>query len=170
MMEKSVCSKKSRTVSPDKTLICGTRYGNGKASSGISDPVVCGSNKEGSPYRYKSRNDKVFNEPEEAVELVVFAFQHAGRAILWFKNQHRPLRFSKAIKELFNADNDIQIIGTRHGEKLYETLLTKEEFLVARIWYFYRVSADKRISITTSILWKELSLSSGNIIPITPDD
>ena len=67
--------------------------------------------------------------------------------ILWFKNhQHATIGdLAQAVKELFNADNEIKIIGTRHGEKLYETLLTKEEYVVAEdLDGFFRVPADKR--------------------------
>jgi UDP-N-acetylglucosamine 4,6-dehydratase len=84
---------------------------------------------------------------EEAVELVVFAFQNAEAGdIMVQKSPSSTIGdLAQAIKELFNADNEIKNIGTRHGEKLYETLLTKEEHIVAKdLGGYYRVPADKR--------------------------
>ena len=84
---------------------------------------------------------------EDAIELVVFAFKYAEAGdIMVLKAPASTIKdLAQAIKELFNADNEIKIIGTRHGEKLYETLLTKEENAVAQdLGSFYKVSADKR--------------------------
>ena len=84
---------------------------------------------------------------EEAVELVVFAFQHAqaGDIMVQKSPACKIGDLAQAIKELFNAENEIKIIGTRHGEKRYETLLTKEEYLVAEdLGNYYRVPADNR--------------------------
>jgi UDP-glucose 4-epimerase len=84
---------------------------------------------------------------EEAVELVIFAFQNAqaGDIMVQKSPASRIGDLAQAIKELFNADNEIKIIGTRHGEKRYETLLTKEEYVVAEdLGDFYRVPADQR--------------------------
>jgi UDP-glucose 4-epimerase len=84
---------------------------------------------------------------DEAVELVVFAFQHAQAGdIMVQKSPASTIRdLAQAVKELFNSDTEIKIIGTRHGEKLYETLLTKEEYGVAEDkGNYYRVPADKR--------------------------
>ena len=84
---------------------------------------------------------------EEAVELVVFAFQNAQAGDIMVQKSPASTvgDLAQAVKELFNVDNEIQVIGTRHGEKLYETLLTKEENVVAKdMANFYRVPADKR--------------------------
>src|SRR5690606_19146040 len=84
---------------------------------------------------------------EEAVELVVFAFQHAEAGDIMVQKSPASTigDLAQAIKELFQAENEIKIIGTRHGEKLYETLLTKEEYVVAQdLGGFYRVPADTR--------------------------
>ena len=84
---------------------------------------------------------------EEAVELVVFAFQNANAGdIMVQKSPASTIAdLAQAVKELFNADNEIKIIGTRHGEKLFETLLTREENVVADdLEGFYRVPADNR--------------------------
>ena len=147
MMEK-VFVAKSRTVSPDKTLICGTRYGNVMASRGSVIPLFVDQIKSGQPLTVTNPEmTRFLMSLEEAVELVVFAFQHAQAGDIMVQKSPASTigDLAQAIKELFNADSDIQIIGTRHGEKLYETLLTKEEFLVAEdMGNFYRVPADKR--------------------------
>lgn len=147
MMEK-VFVAKSRTVSPDKTLICGTRYGNVMASRGSVIPLFVDQIKSGQPLTVTNPEmTRFLMSLEEAVELVIFAFQHAQAGDIMVQKSPASTigDLAQAIKELFNADNDIQIIGTRHGEKLYETLLTKEEFLVAEdMGNFYRVPADKR--------------------------
>lgn len=84
---------------------------------------------------------------DEAVELVVFAFQNAEAGDIMVQKSPASTigDLALAIKELFNADNEIKIIGTRHGEKRYETLLTKEEYIKAEdMGGFFRVPADKR--------------------------
>ncbi len=84
---------------------------------------------------------------EEAVELVLFAFKNAeaGDIMVQKSSASTISDLAQAVKELFKADNEIKVIGTRHGEKLYETLLTKEEHIVAQdMGGFYRVPADKR--------------------------
>lgn len=147
MMEK-VFVAKSRTVSPDKTLICGTRYGNIMASRGSVIPLFVKQIKNGQPITVTNPDmTRFLMSLDEAVELVVFAFQNANAGdILVQKAPSCTIGIlAQAIKELFNADNEIKIIGTRHGEKLYETLLTKEEYLVAEdLGNFYRVPADQR--------------------------
>lgn len=147
MMEK-VFVAKSRTVSPEETLICGTRYGNVMASRGSVIPLFVDQIKRGQPLTITNPGmTRFLMSLEEAVELVVFAFQHAQAGdIMVQKSPSSTIGdLAQAIRELFNADNEIRIIGTRHGEKLYETLLTKEEYLVAEdLGGFYRVPADKR--------------------------
>jgi len=84
---------------------------------------------------------------EEAVELVIFAFRSAEAGDIMVQKSPASTigDLAQAIKEIFNADNEIKIIGTRHGEKLYETLLTREEHVVAQdLGEYYRVPADKR--------------------------
>ena len=84
---------------------------------------------------------------DEAIELVIYAFQHAQAGDIMVKKAPSSTigDLALAIKEIFNADNEIKIIGTRHGEKQHETLLTKEEYLVAEdMGGFFRVPADKR--------------------------
>ncbi|GKU27226.1 NAD-dependent epimerase/dehydratase family protein [Clostridium folliculivorans] len=147
MMEK-VFVAKSRTVSPDRTVICGTRYGNVMASRGSVIPLFVDQIKNGQHLTITNPDmTRFLMSLEEAVELVVFAFQHAQAGdIMVQKSPASTIRdLAQAVKELFDADNEIKIIGTRHGEKLYETLLTKEEYVHAKdMGNFYRVPADKR--------------------------
>ncbi|WEG74299.1 nucleoside-diphosphate sugar epimerase/dehydratase [Vagococcus intermedius] len=147
MMEK-VFVAKSRTVSPDKTLICGTRYGNVMASRGSVIPLFIDQIKNGEQLTVTDPNmTRFLMSLEEAVELVVFAFQNAEAGdIMVQKSPASTIRdLAQALQELFNYDKEIKVIGTRHGEKLYETLLTKEEYIKADdLEGFYRVPADNR--------------------------
>ena len=147
MMEK-VFVAKARAVADGRTLICGTRYGNVMASRGSVIPLFIEQIKSGQPITITDPNmTRFLMSLEEAVELVVFAFNNAiAGDIMVQKSPASTVRdLAQALKELFNADNEIRIIGTRHGEKLYETLLTKEEhFVAADMGGFYRVPADDR--------------------------
>lgn len=147
MMEK-VAIAKSRTVSPDKTTICCTRYGNVMASRGSVIPLFVEQIKSGQPITITEPSmTRFLMSLEEAVELVIFAFHYAHSGDIMV--QKAPAAtigdLAQALKELFNVDNEIKIIGTRHGEKQYETLLTKEESLVAEdLGNYFRVPADNR--------------------------
>ncbi|MDD4347453.1 MAG: polysaccharide biosynthesis protein [Desulfitobacteriaceae bacterium] len=147
MMEK-VFVAKSKTVDPEKTLICGTRYGNVMASRGSVIPLFIDQIKNGQPLTVTDPNmTRFLMSLDEAVELVVFAFQNAEAGdIMVQKSPASTIRdLAQAVKELFNANNEIKIIGTRHGEKRYETLLTKEEYPKAEdLGDFFKVPADKR--------------------------
>ncbi len=147
MMEK-VFVAKSRTVSPEKTLICGTRYGNVMCSRGSVIPLFIEQIKAGQPLTVtEPKMTRFIMSLDEAVELVIFAFQNAASGDIMV--QKAPACtievLAQAVKELFNADNEIKVIGIRHGEKMYETLLTNEECSNAvDMGDFYRVPADKR--------------------------
>jgi len=147
MMEK-VFVAKSKTVHPDKTLICGTRYGNVMASRGSVIPLFIEQIKSGQPLTITDQNmTRFLMSLEEAVELVAFAFQNAQAGDIMVQKSPASTigDLAQAVKELFNANNEIKVIGTRHGEKTYETLLTKEEHAVASdMGGFYRIPADKR--------------------------
>jgi len=147
MMEK-VFVAKSKTVSPEKTLICGTRYGNVMASRGSVIPLFIEQIKEGLPLTITDPHmTRFLMSLEEAVELVLFAFEHgkAGDIMIQKSPASTIGDLAKALKELFNVDNEIKIIGMRHGEKRYETLLTKEEYAVAEdLIGFYKIPADQR--------------------------
>jgi UDP-glucose 4-epimerase len=147
MMEK-VYIAKSQKLSTEETVICGTRYGNVMASRGSVIPLFIKQIKDGENITVTNPEmTRFLMKLEEAVELVLFAYENAEAGDIMV--QKAPActigDLAQAIKELFNADNEIKIIGTRHGEKLYETLLTKEEFLVAEdLGGFFRVPADTR--------------------------
>lgn len=147
MMEK-VFVAKARTIDPQKTLICGTRYGNVMASRGSVIPLFIDQIKSGKPMTITDPNmTRFLMSLEEAVELVVFAFHNAEAGDIMVQKSPASTigDLAQAVKDLFNSDSEIRIIGTRHGEKLYETLLTKEEHRVAiDMGDFYRVPADKR--------------------------
>jgi UDP-glucose 4-epimerase len=147
MMEK-VFVAKSKTVDPEKNLICGTRYGNVMASRGSVIPLFIEQIKSGLPITVTDPEmTRFLMSLEEAVELVVFAFKYAQAGdILVQKSPACTIGdLAQAIKELFNAEKEIRVIGTRHGEKRHETLLTKEEHVVAvDLGKYYRVPADKR--------------------------
>lgn len=147
MMEK-VFIAKSKTVDSEKTLICGTRYGNVMASRGSVIPLFVDQIKNGKPITITDPNmTRFLMSLEEAVELVVFAFDKAEAGDIMVQKSPASTvgDLALAIKDLFEADNEIRIIGTRHGEKLFETLLTKEERLVAiDMGHYFRVPADKR--------------------------
>ncbi len=147
MMEK-VFIAKSKTVDPMKTLICGTRYGNVMASRGSVIPLFVEQIKNGLPLTITNPYmTRFLMSLDEAVELVVFAFEHAqaGDIIIQKAPASTIGDLALALKQLFNVDNTIKIIGTRHGEKRYETLLTKEEYVKAEdMGNFFRVPADKR--------------------------
>ena len=139
---------KSRTVSPEKTLICGTRYGNVMCSRGSVIPLFIEQIKAGQPLTVTEPSmTRFIMSLEEAVELVIFAFEHAESGDIMVQKAPSCTieTLAQAVKELFHADNPIKIIGIRHGEKMYETLLTNEECAHAiDMGNFYRVPADKR--------------------------
>lgn len=147
MMEKVFVSK-AKTVNPENTLICGTRYGNVMASRGSVIPLFIEQIKNNNPITVTDPNmTRFLMSLAEAVELVVFAFKNAEAGDIMVQKSPASTigDLAQAIKELFKVDNEIKVIGTRHGEKLYETLLTKEEHVVAKdMGGFYRVPADKR--------------------------
>jgi len=147
MMEK-VFVAKSKTVDSNKTLICGTRYGNVMASRGSVIPLFIEQIKSGQPLTVTDPNmTRFLMSLDEAVELVVFAFQNAAAGDIMVQKSSASTigDLAQAVKELFEADNEIKIIGTRHGEKTFETLLTREEYVVAKdMGSFYQVPADKR--------------------------
>lgn len=147
MMEKVIVAK-SRTVSPDRTTICCTRYGNVMCSRGSVIPLWIEQIKQGNPVTVTEPSmTRFIMSLEEAVELVVFAFQNAESGDIMV--QKAPACtigvLAQAVKELFHSEDEIRVIGIRHGEKMYETLLTNEECANAiDMGNFYRVPCDKR--------------------------
>jgi len=147
MMEKVIVAK-SRNVSPEKTTICCTRYGNVMASRGSVIPLFVDQIKGGQSITVTDpKMTRFLMSLDEAVDLVLFAFNNAEQGDLFVQKSPATTIeiLAKALKELFNASNEIQIIGTRHGEKVYETLLTKEEKVKSiDLGNYFRVPADTR--------------------------
>lgn len=148
MMEKVIVAK-SRTVSPEKTKICCTRYGNVMCSRGSVIPLWIEQIRNGQAITLTDPSmTRFIMSLDEAVDLVLFAFEHGQSGdILVQKAPACTIKTqAEAVCELFGGDkNNIKVIGIRHGEKMYETLLTNEECANAiDLGNFYRVPCDKR--------------------------
>ncbi|NLI20709.1 MAG: polysaccharide biosynthesis protein [Clostridiales bacterium] len=147
MMEK-VFVAKARTVSPEKTLICGTRYGNVMCSRGSVIPLFIEQLKAGKPLTVTDPDmTRFIMSLEEAVELVLFAFEHAQSGDILVKKAPACTigDLAEAVQRVFGTHQEVRIIGMRHGEKMFETLLTNEECMNAiDMGDFYRVPADGR--------------------------
>lgn len=147
MMEKVIVAK-SRTVSPEKTAICCTRYGNVMCSRGSVIPLFIEQIKAGKPITVTEPTmTRFIMSLEEAVDLVLYAFQNAESGDIMVQKADACTIgvLAQAVKELFEVDSETRIIGIRHGEKMYETLLTNEECAHAiDMGNFYRVPSDKR--------------------------
>jgi UDP-N-acetylglucosamine 4,6-dehydratase len=147
LMEK-VAVAASRNIPNDITKVCLTRYGNVMASRGSVIPFFIDQIKKGLPITVTDPNmTRYLMSLDEAVDLVLFAFKNGNQGDLFV--QKAPAStigdLAQAIRELFNVSNPIQIIGTRHGEKLFETLCTREEMAKANdLENFYQVPADNR--------------------------
>lgn len=147
-MEKVVVAK-SRTIDPTKTKICCTRYGNVMCSRGSVIPLWIEQIRSGNPITITDGSmTRFIMSLDEAVDLVLFAFEHGVNGdILVQKAPACTIQTqAEAVCELFGGDKtDIKVIGIRHGEKMYETLLTNEECANAvDMGDFYRVPCDKR--------------------------
>ena len=147
MMEKVIVAK-SRTVSPDKTKICCTRYGNVMCSRGSVIPLWIDQIREGKPITITEPTmTRFIMSLDEAVDLVLFAFEKgvSGDILVQKAPACTIAVLAQAVKELFGSTDDIRVIGIRHGEKMYETLLTNEECAHALdLGNFYQVPCDKR--------------------------
>jgi len=148
LMEKVMVAA-SRSADPDRTVICGTRYGNVMASRGSVIPLFVNQLRQGQPITVTDPNMTRFMMTlDDAVELVLYAFAHGNNGEIFV--QKAPAStvgdIAEALRQLFDMkDHPIEIIGTRHGEKLYETLLTREEMIEAEdMQYYYRIVQDKR--------------------------
>lgn len=147
MMEKLMVAK-ARMTNEDKTIFSGTRYGNVMASRGSVIPLFVKQIKEGKPLTVTDPSmTRFLMSVDDAVDLVLYAFSNAHQGDIFV--QKAPASTIKdlalALRELFNADNEIRVIGTRHGEKLFETLLTREELAKAEdLGGYYRIAPDDR--------------------------
>lgn len=145
MMEKVMVAKSRQT---SETVMCGTRYGNVMASRGSVIPLFVD--------QIKSGKDLTLTDPsmtrfmmtlEDAVDLVLFAFENGQSGDIFVQKSPASTIevLANALKDLYQADNKIQVIGTRHGEKLYETLVNREEMAKAiELEYYYQIPADNR--------------------------
>lgn len=149
-ISKALMEKVAIAASRDskETTVCLTRYGNVMASRGSVIPLFLKQIQNGQPLTITDPNmTRFLMSLEDAVDLVLFAFEHANPGDLFVnKAPAGTIRdLAQALKELCKADNEIKIIGTRHGEKLYETLCTREEMVKAEdMGEFYRIPADNR--------------------------
>lgn len=147
-LSEKVMVAKSRNLNGTDTTFCGTRYGNVMASRGSVIPLFIDQIKKGQVITVTDPNMTRFMMTlEDAVDLVLFAFQNGKQGDLFVQKAPAATisTLAQALKELYNADNAIKIIGTRHGEKQYEVLVNKEDMLKAEdVGNFYRIPADTR--------------------------
>ena len=147
LMEKFMVAK-ARMQNEGETVLCATRYGNVMASRGSVIPLFITQLKEGKPLTITDPNmTRFLMSLEDSVDLVLHAYEHGAQGDIFI--QKAPActvaDLVQALKELFNKDNPIQIIGTRHGEKLYESLVSREEMARAEdMLRYYRIPADNR--------------------------
>lgn len=147
LMEK-VAIAASRNITNNTTTVCLTRYGNVMASRGSVIPLFLQQIQDGEDITITDpAMTRFLMSLDEAVDLVLFAFEHGNQGDLFVNKAPAGTigDLAQALKELCNADTTVKIIGTRHGEKLYETLCTREEMLKAvDMGEFYRIPADNR--------------------------
>lgn len=147
LMEK-VAIAKGRNLKEGKTVICRTRYGNVMASRGSVIPLFCEQIAAGKPLTVTNPEMTRFMMTlEEAVDLVIYAFEHGKQGDLFVQKAPAATieTLAEAVKELKNSNVPVNCIGTRHGEKLYEVLVTKEEMVNAiDMGDYYRIPADNR--------------------------
>lgn len=147
LMEKVMVAR-SRNLSEDETVLCGTRYGNVMASRGSVIPLFVSQIKEGKAITITDPNMTRFMMTlEDAVDLVLYAFENGKQGDIFVQKSPASTvqDVAQALKELYNAKNNIDIIGTRHGEKLYETLVNREEMAKAEsLEHYFRIPADTR--------------------------
>lgn len=147
MMEKLMVAK-ARMAGETETVFSGTRYGNVMASRGSVIPLFIKQIRDGKPLTVTDPNmTRFLMSLDDAVDLVLYAFSNARQGDIFVQKAPAStiMDLAVAVKELFDAENEIRIIGTRHGEKLYETLLTREELLKAEdMGGYYRIQPDDR--------------------------
>ncbi len=147
LMEKVMVAK-SRNLDDSKTIFCATRYGNVMASRGSVIPLFVDQMNEGKPLSITDPNMTRFMMTlEDAVDLVLFAFENAKQGDLFVQKAPAATveTLAKALIELYKSESKINIIGVRHGEKLYETLVNREDMLKAEdMGNYFRIPADNR--------------------------
>lgn len=147
LMEKVMIAK-SRNLDENQTILCGTRYGNVMASRGSVIPLFIEQMKSGMPLTITNPNMTRFMMTlEDAVDLVLFAFENAKQGDLFIQKSPACTieTLANAMLSLYNSNVGIKPIGTRHGEKLFETLVNREDMVVAQdLGMYYRIPADSR--------------------------
>lgn len=147
LMEKVMVAK-SRNLDEKKTIFCGTRYGNVMASRGSVIPLFVEQIKAGKPLTITDGEMTRFMMTlDDAVDLVLFAFENGKQGDLFVQKSPAATIYTlaNALLELYNSKSEIRVIGTRHGEKLYETLVNREDMLKAEdLGQYYRIPADNR--------------------------
>lgn len=147
LMEKVMVAK-SRIIDSSKTIFCGTRYGNVMASRGSVIPLFIDQIKEGKPLTLTDPHMTRFMMTlEDAVDLVLYAFENANQGDLFVQKAPSATvgTLAQALIELYKSKSKIKVIGTRHGEKLYETLVNREDMIKAQdLGEYYRIPADNR--------------------------
>ena len=147
LMEKVMVAK-SRILDSSKTIFCGTRYGNVMASRGSVIPLFIEQIKDNKALTLTDPNMTRFMMTlEDAVDLVLYAFKHANQGDLFVQKAPSATvgTLAQALIELYKSRSEIKIIGTRHGEKLYETLVNREDMIKAEdLGDYYRIPADNR--------------------------
>ena len=147
MMEKFMIAK-SRMQNEGETVLCATRYGNVMASRGSVIPLFVSQLKEGKPLTVTDPNmTRFLMSLEDSVDLVLYAFEHGQQGDIFVQKASASTvaDLAQALKELFNKNDPVREIGTRHGEKLYESLISREEMAKAQdMGGYYRIPADNR--------------------------
>jgi UDP-N-acetylglucosamine 4,6-dehydratase/5-epimerase len=147
-LSEKVMVAKSRNLNGTGMVFCGTRYGNVMASRGSVIPLFVEQIKKGNPLTITDPNmTRYMMTLDDAVDLVIFAFKNGNPGDIFVQKSPAATIevLAKALLELYKADNPIKVIGTRHGEKLYETLVNREEMVKAEdLGDFYRIPADTR--------------------------
>jgi UDP-N-acetylglucosamine 4,6-dehydratase/5-epimerase len=147
-LSEKVMVAKSRTLNGTGSFFCGTRYGNVMASRGSVIPLFIDQIKDGKPITLTDPNmTRYMMTLDDAVDLVLFAFEHGNNGDIFVqKSPACTIQvLAQALIELYNAKNPVNIIGTRHGEKVFETLVNREEMVKAEeLENYYRIPADTR--------------------------
>lgn len=166
VMEKLVVAK-TKSYRDNKTLVCSTRYGNVMASRGSVIPLFINQIKTGQPLTItEPLMTRFLMSLPEAIDLVMYAFEHADPGDLLVRKAPASTigDLAQALLELFDADNEIKIIGKRHGEKMYETLVTSEEMAKAiDMGDYYRIPADTR-NLNYDVYFKEGKADSRDVV------
>ena len=147
-MAEKVMIAKSRLQLDGETVFCATRYGNVMASRGSVIPLFVSQLKEGKPLTITDPNmTRFLMSLEDSLDLVLYAYQHGEQGDIFVQKAPASTvsNLAQAVKQLLNKSNEVHIIGTRHGEKLYESLISREEMAHAYdMGHYYRLPADNR--------------------------